>query len=421
MRSLRIQIHALGSFLQVIVTSTMWLFEIRKGLHSKCVFVLLLGAFSFEGYGVEYRNVPRECRYVLNELLEETANDTVVDWSDLKKQIYALGYSRPIATEKLEERASTQAKDKIVSLIQVGLADEDWQFDTEFSESEMQKFASFNFSSYHLSEILSLMAYFSSIPGFDSSLFVYSQYVARDREVDIEDLTRLLKMAPLWMQADTRIEIVNALISKFAPRKGDPFRVVALLNQLSVDERELAGPAARKFLDSHMALEDLDRSAGSIVPLQAAAVLPYEQQPDVIKDMLGKFVNLKKYRPITLRTVETLSCATHDAGDCEEMTQGHLGSLMVPDSQHADQSLFLTIGTKVLGQLKLVGDHSFMAFRNVFDESGRLVLAMGGVYHLSSRIYYDFESKDLIEMGFTPGPWFGPALDEANARGLGGE
>ncbi|MEM9428153.1 MAG: RtcB family protein [Pseudomonadota bacterium] len=29
--------------------------------------------------------------------------------------------------------------------------------------------------------------------------------------------------------------------------------------------------------------------------------------------------------------------------------------------------------------------------------------------------------KDLIDMGFAPGPWFGPALDEANARGLGGE
>ncbi|NQZ02433.1 MAG: hypothetical protein HRT45_17380 [Bdellovibrionales bacterium] len=123
------------------------------------------------------------------------------------------------------------------------------------------------------------------------------------------------------------------------------------------------------------------------------------------------------YKPMRLANIETLSCAYHGAGSCEAMTQSHLGSLFLSSSDFTDQSLIIVVHGQVVGSLKTVGEHSFLALQNVVDESGRLVLAMGGVYKLSKRLYSEFEEAGRLHDDysgleadrFVSVPWLGVA------------
>ncbi|MBX3021446.1 MAG: hypothetical protein KF799_07175 [Bdellovibrionales bacterium] len=159
-----------------------------------------------------------------------------------------------------------------------------------------------------------------------------------------------------------------------------------------IDEHELPHDA---FIDS-----DLRSVYNTAHPyLEILSNLPLAEIPPLIMQKISTtWLDLETYPAITMPQVQYMEMGARHYGNCPIRRLTHVESLIYPFTQSPDQKSYwqgcgklaaVIVDGKMVGSIKFVSEDaefSFLATRNVLDQNGYLVLAMGGVYALKRNL-----------------------------------
>ncbi|MEO0336744.1 MAG: hypothetical protein AAF202_10130, partial [Pseudomonadota bacterium] len=345
---------------------------------------------------IKFRAVPGECKAALKETLGKKT-DIVVDWSDLRAHIVALGYSQEIAEEKLEDlQMSSDAIEQVFQKV-YPRRKRPWKFKGQISKQEMAKLLKTPPNRLQHDMVFSSLPLWAAIPGFKVDQFV-KHIILSNVSIEEHSINSLIMFSPLWLSPKDNNELVSNLLER---RRSGPSmeQMAVLVAQLKpkAANRTLRSRAARRFAKAFGSANDPERS------LRFASAFPVERMTKGRQRELFAHIgiDLEKYPPITMKSVSTIHCAARDAGDCEDMTLGHLGTLFDKEWDEYGERTIISVRGKVVGSVKFTGDQSFLALRNVVDEQGRLVLAMGGVYQISNKVLVRIEEENSYDRNAT--------------------
>lgn len=380
----------------------------RLSICTRGVALLPFLFLSFTTQAVHYVGVPNACEQALRhfdngfkkvEPLKET-----VEWSSIVESMQAAGYPEHIVKKKL--RTIEWDPKKAMNTIRL-YNRADWKWGEELNRKFYQNLAKayvvagsdafLEKEYYNADAVIETLPYWHSIKDFDAAEFVYAYLHSKDKDglqVGEDEIKSLLYYTPIWLEGPHAL--INA--KRFYKSLGQQGSIHLVANHLTRRNRAQFMKYVRKQLnkDFFEAVDDYEDDAEK--DMRFTAILPWRSMPTAVRDYLNEqWVDLKAYPAIRMDSVHIIANGYQDAGNCEMMTNGHMNSLGL----HLDkgcptnaigreewkESVLIRVNGVLVGSLKLVGDPSMLALRNVMDENGHLVLAMGGVYHIEKDVY----------------------------------
>ncbi len=386
------------------------------GTRGVAQFVLLF--FSFNVYAVQYVGVPGACEQVLRGLDSRYKTieplNTKVDWSAVKENMQSIGYPKHIVREKLTDIDWDASLAR--TTIRIYAEDKNWQWGDEIAPKVMRNLGFGNLpttepdlltKSYYGSEqVIASLPYWFSIQGFDTAEFVYAYLLRYERSgssISEDEMKALLQYAPLWISGPRAL--INA--KRFYSQLEDKMNATLIAKFLSRRQQVKFFKYLRTQVSQDHAAE-IDESSYedyAMRDIRFTSVLPWRKLPERVRSSLSEDwgVDLRKYPAVRIDSIHMIGNNSYqDAGNCEMMTNGHMNSLGLHldpgcrsdiGSEEWKESVLIRVNGTLVGSLKLVGDPSMLALRNVMDSNGRLVLAMGGVYHIEKNLYREIVNK----------------------------
>lgn len=365
------------------------------------VLLSLLLPFELATAKPKFTEVPPSCERLLTKFAKTNGEKSVheeIDWLAIRENMVTLGYSENIVDKKLKEvtwdEEATRTKiEEITGVL-------GWTWKRGLNDEIVAELGRKEGSNYYSEQFLAALPILASFRGMDIPLLINNFLKVKDN-LD-EDNQKLLSFyAPLWLKGPKALE--NAKLFYKKVQDGEQ-NVVSKWLSWNLPDR--IKPRFLSYLQQRIRA-DFGKTYGeddAWDDLKVTAALPWAKMPANIKRYLvNTWVELEKYPPITLDSIHHITSGYHYAGNCEYMANGHMKSLGLahrqdcsPDFNDTDgykSSVLIEVNGQLVGSLKRLGDHSMIALRNVFDSSGRLVLAMGGVYHLGQGIYDSLPSK----------------------------
>lgn len=209
------------------------------------------------------------------------------------------------------------------------------------------------------------------------------------------ELDTLIEFAPVWINSPNAAVIKKAyfdLILNYRLR--DLFDtghfsqiyngLVWILQNSSSEDRQMV---ETRIIDWIRRLELAEAMPiNSYIMLKISSLLPFEKLPVEFKNrLLNEWVDFAKNPPLRLSGIIN-RFSVSNIGSCEKMFAGHactIGKINSKNGTEAKQFKLVLVQGQIIGYVKLQGDASMLSLANVFDESGKLVLAAGGVYSFS--------------------------------------
>ena len=389
----------------------------RLSVYARGVAFLCL-LFTVNVYAVHYESVPKACEQVLRGLdkrykVIEPLNETI-DWSPIKESMHAIGYPQHIISRKLKDMEWDP--DMARTTLRIYSGNKYWQWGEELEPKafrnlgagrvQTQDYELASKSHYYADHVVASLPYWYSIKGFDAAEFVYAYLLQREKDgsnVGEDEVKYLLQYAPLWISGPHAL--LNA--KRFYTHLEDKMNATLIAKYLSRRQQAQFFKFVRAQVSKDHATE-IDESSYedyAMRDIRFTSVLPWRKLPASVRSTMADEwgVDLKTYPPIRMDSIHMIGNNSYqDAGNCEMMTNGHMNSLglhLDPNCKNEigqeewKESVLIRVNGTLVGSLKLVGDPSMLALRNVMDSSGRLVLAMGGVYHIEKDLYYEIANK----------------------------
>lgn len=345
------------------------------------------------------------CVVWLKPAMNDGWDSTKTDWAAVRANLLHLGYPDRIATKKLNELPFYRGDAH--SQIREAIQDQTWNGVRPLTEGEY--IALVKDSSLAV-EILKSLPLWSGFQGFDPAAFVaislqYGNFW-RNRYDGTDDFNL---WAPLW--ADHIHGVASA--TRFLAVTELPVSLPWLLSFFKNSEAAQEEITKAYIQNISVRLKDSEYSDESII-VSAATHLSMSLWPADLVRVVQERVDLKKYPPVTLSSVETCERGYKEAGDCQIMTKAHLDTLGVFPKKYAApevwrSTVLIRVNGVLVGAIKREGDPSMLALRNVINANGQLVLMMGATYHLSKDLYA------LIDAQFVHKPkhrWIGVDLEQ---------
>lgn len=359
------------------------------------VLLSLLLPFEIATAKPQFTEVPASCEKLLSRLDRESGKNLVkedIDWTRIRENMVSLGYSKAIVDKKLN--GIDLDEETLLERIRQTLGAPAWHWRHGFNEGTVRKLGMAEGHNYNSEQLLAALPILGSLRGMNIPLFIQN-FLKEKTSLD-EDNQKLLSFyAPLWLTGPLALE--NAKMYYKKVQDGEQ-NVASKWLTWNLPER--IKPRFLHYLQQRIRAE-FGKNFGeddAWDDLKVTAALPWEKMPaNIRRYLVDTWVDLEKYPPITLDSIHHITSGYHYAGNCEYMSNGHMKTLGLPhrencgrgfnDKDEYKQSVLIEVDGQLVGSLKRVGDHSMVALRNVFDSTGRLVLAMGGVYHIGQGIY----------------------------------
>lgn len=308
-----------------------------------------------------------------------------VDWNQFRKNLRDMGYPDHIIDEKQNSIHFEEAE--VIRMFRDQLDRPDWEWGAPLSDADYDRIAD--------DDLVEKLGFLAIMPGFDAAKFMNARLRGPQSNLygysrfDDSEAKPFLWWSHLWLTGPLAYKNASALFA----RNSTPGTAGWLLRWLAGDAREKFGLKVKAAMGSVFKNEEYDGDDRAQFLLRVVTHVPEEFIPPNIKRALDEeWLSVKKYRPIRLPSVRSCLFGYEYAGNCQHMTNGHMEALGLSgkgrDAGSWRDAVIIRIGGKVVGSLKLTGDPSMIALRNVVDETGHLVLVMGGVYFLP---------KDLVE------------------------
>lgn len=213
--------------------------------------------------------------------------------------------------------------------------------------------------------------------------------------VEGKDFDNLIRWAPLWFEASDAGKFCESLI-----RKGDNLRLGnilawCLMNRPSQEHSGLVAQFRERMeseIHAHSPLRHAQAFRArdtyeTFVYLQLLSHLSLADVRSIYGSQLQPFWLEQLVSPdtkIESLDVHTIWLNKFSAGSCKWKFHYHMASLgLLATYEAPSKPILISINGTLIGSLKFESDPSFLAFRNVQDENGHLVLVEGGVYMLS--------------------------------------
>lgn len=222
--------------------------------------------------------------------------------------------------------------------------------------------------------------------------------------VDAEPTRRILRLLSLVQDRDLRHRYISSAIAACAIDFEDASSVIK--NVPDEDDKLFAYrqlekiPAAAPFM--------------SYYDLALLSQIPYARIPGDIRAKLRTNwgVDLNQYPPLNTSDVQVVTgrvCKV--AGTCPDMwkifglsllsyrdaTSSSWPAFSIYDLSrdgYAGRVLLVYLSNVLVGAVKFEGDTSFIGLKNVMDQNGRLVIALGGVYWISKELYAHYVATE---------------------------
>jgi hypothetical protein len=338
----------------------------------------------------EFTGVPRACERVLRKLWRDSERDVLknnIDWTAIFENMERIGYPENIARKKLNE--ISWDPDQLLPMIRNALQKPRWNWGSALTEEDSRLLA----ESYEIGDgIVTALPYWNSLKGFNAATAI-NAFLERSTSLDEDEAKALASYAPWWLRGSLGFQNAKLFFEHTNDEDGQ-VDVTWILANLSTAERSNMNAYLRRKIRSRY------REIAGDVPgdhadaaLAMLSSMPWRSLPADVREGLEKdWVDVTTYRPLRMDSITHIARGYEYAGDCEMMTNGHINTLGVAcgedhEGEDFHNSVLIKVQGELVGSLKLTGDHSMIALRNVMDEGGRLVLAMGGVYHLAKDIY----------------------------------
>jgi len=346
-------------------------------------------------WSAEFYSVPKDCESLLNAAKvvgnsksNQDALKSVVDWSAIQEHMLSLGYPSRIVEEKLKQIEWYDAD--ALQLIRDSLKQKNWQWGATLSETDSRRIGK-QLSYYHNhTDSLSALPFWNSLRGFNApaAINAYLRNGASSRLGDQEQKV-LAQYAPLWLRGPLALENAQ-LYFKGTDRQDAKIEMRWLLENLPERARTTMVADLKERLERDYKGFPRSPSLQAESALTILSTLPWANLPSKIReDFEVNWIDLKKFPPIVLDNIRHIARGFESAGDCPYMANGHIRSLGLQDcdisggkNEDLGEAILIRVNGNLVGSLKQTGDPSMIALRNVFDNEGRLVLAIGGVYHL---------------------------------------
>lgn len=259
--------------------------------------------------------------------------------------------------------------------------------------------------------VLEYLGFWANVPGFNATAYVVN-FLHTTKVVDDTKLKALILWSHVWIRSpyhgsQSALSIVNHFLF------GIQTSVIIPYNWLSrafgVSQSKL-NPLYSKYILQYFHEDARYSSDQNSALLKVLATVPTKIVPKTMMKKAALWLDLVKYPPVTINSVNYCQQGYHSTGICEFMANGHLGTLGIIDSKYSKKrkNIFVKVDGYVVGSFKRTGDKSMVALRNVVDSEGRLVLALGGVYQVS---YLLAEGLDKLPLASTK-TWTGVELSE---------
>lgn len=359
------------------------------------VLLSLLLPFELAVARPQFTEVPRSCERLMASLARENGEKLIkdnVDWSSIRENMVALGYSPGIVDKKL--KAINFNEEEILQRFREASQRPEWTWGDGLTDKLMKELGANEGRNYSSEEFLSQLPIFASFRGMNIPLVINSFLKSKD-SLDEDNQKILSFYAPLWLSGP--LALANAKLFYQKVQDGEQNVVSKWLswNLPQRNQRSFTRFLQQRIRATYGNTYGEDEAWDD---LKMTAALPWKNMPANVKRYLeNNWVDLEKYPPITLDSVRHITSGYHYAGNCEYMSNGHMKTLGLPHRETCHpgfnskdeykESVLIEVDGQLVGSLKRVGDHSMVALRNVFDSTGRLVLALGGVYHIGQGIY----------------------------------
>jgi len=203
----------------------------------------------------------------------------------------------------------------------------------------------------------------------------------------LRGLKDLMRWAPIWTNQKIAPRVWQAINQKILLFGSNDYRSAFLLLRWLMQN----GPQPAVYRQTAITLiENAVHSANASLRENAAwmltyaSLLPYSELPRDFRDLLEKdWIDLGINPLLKSSKIHNFFLHSNEAGQCPDMFYGHAGQVLASHSncQVVDGKFVpIWVGDLLVGAMKTAGDESFLAFRNVEDEQGRLILIAGGVY-----------------------------------------
>lgn len=350
--------------------------------------LILIFALSSATYGASKKIEFSKPQHCVRWLDFSSRAEFPVDWEMFRKNLLVLGYPPHVIEDKIRERSASFKESEFVEYVRDATRKASWSPGDSLTRADYKKLV----GAYGTTSFLSTLGALDRIHGFDVVTYVslYLDSIEDDLGLGTDEVKNLMYWGHLWLRGDKKM----VLARKFLRLQARPKVAGWLLEQFRGSERaemlvtiqKLIGQGLRQLpngeLDYHEFL------------LQYLAYIPYSSLPGELKSQVNRWVDLKTYPALRLKSVQVCPYGFQYAGNCEMMTYGHVQTLGL-DGGHGEEwrdNVLLKVDGYVVGSFKRTGDPSMIALRNVFDGRGRLVLAMGGVYQLPQDLVSELES-----------------------------
>lgn len=345
----------------------------------------------------EFIAVPESCATILRAY----AGTTSIDWTDIVENMKRLGYPEHIAKTKLQNIRFDAAQ--ALEIIRAALEKEKWQFGQRLSSKDAEAIG-IELANWYANTFLETLPFWAAIPHFRLQQTVYSYMQHTD--LDDEEQLALMQFAPLWLKGRLGLQNAKLFLQASSVDSDEQYLDLTWLTKhLPAAAGRQISNQFRAELNATFNRNKAFTARGAQIHLQLATIIPWSKLTTEMREVLQKWINLRKYQPLRTNSIQLISRGFESAGDCEYMANGHIESLGLDrnckesdrNSRDFRRNVFIKVNGHVVGSLKRVGNPSMIALRNVVDEDGRLVLAMGGVYHVAKDIYDKLSSRNNWE------------------------
>ena len=292
----------------------------QKCLAAFLLFFLQLGSVASLAQS-NFVGVPESCAKTLAELGNDsklTAINAHVNWSEIRKNMIALGYPDRIVTQKLE--SMPWSPEEALAQIRASAPPPNWNWGDSITRPMLQSLV----TSPMASHIYSSLPVWDSLNRFETPFLIHE--ALSNSALNEESLKSLAQFAPSWLKGELALENAKLFLGKSTPidQLGSAHWILA--NLTDVDRNEIT----RQLLEQVKAipLSDEKPSSSAEPALGLVTTLPWKEMPGSVSQHLTEnWVDLQNYPAETMDSVRYVRYGVQSAGCCEYMTFGHLTTL----------------------------------------------------------------------------------------------
>jgi hypothetical protein len=288
-----------------------------------------------------------------------------VDLGSYRRNLLKLGYPNQVIDEKINEMV--KAPEEIKTILE--------NYPATLDSEQIKELA----SGVNNTKILDQLGYWQEIPGFLADEFIWEFILFYKSNLFDRHVKSLLYWSHLWMNSPRAYNIAKLLLQA----TNDPHFSGWLLKEYQGPKKDFLMRAITRKLQKTFRVQPTDYDYHQFL-LKVASYIPTKFIPKEIRDNLNYWIDTKNYPSVVNDAVETTYFGELRAGNCQFMTCGHIESLglMTFATENWKRNILIRVNGMLVGSLKLHGNASMLALRNVVNSDGQTVLVQGGVYTL---------------------------------------